>query len=375
MRATSTLNKFKTIAQKWRPRPLEPVEPQFPIYPRLREQFKQRVVLSDGSSIVFNSTLPKEVLIMAQDTRIHPIWNPHNKTNLSDEGGILKEAIDYVSDTIGGSFVTVKHNNFKKVTYFMFYELEESQKIIKAPINHFARLAKTASIGNNNFELFSLNKIDVFIECNITPTWNNITTALKTTPNHKASGIDVNHFARLAKTASIGNNNFELFSLNKIDVFIECNITPTWNNITTALKTTPNHKASGIDVSVPGLDKKISGLLFADDAVILAKSADELQKSFDILTEWCKQWGMDVYNKKCGIIAINCSTDTTYKIQNQLIPMPATQCKPLQQVVDAATQTLAKCGKSAAIIRLRQELSLTGLNIKTAVARTRAFIK
>ncbi|PVU92716.1 hypothetical protein BB561_003648 [Smittium simulii] len=38
-------------------------------------------------------------------------------------------------------------------------------------------------------------------------------------------------------------------------------------------------------VSVPGLDDKISGLLFSDDAVILAESADELQKSFNILTE------------------------------------------------------------------------------------------
>ncbi|PVU91153.1 hypothetical protein BB561_004549 [Smittium simulii] len=31
------------------------------------------------------------------------------------------------------------------------------------------------------------------------------------------------------------------------DVFSECNITPTWNDITTALKTTPNNKAAGID--------------------------------------------------------------------------------------------------------------------------------
>ncbi|PVU92246.1 hypothetical protein BB561_003958 [Smittium simulii] len=40
-----------------------------------------------------------------------------------------------------------------------------------------------------------------------------------------------------------------------------------------------------IKVSVPGLDKKISGLLFADNAVIPAESADELQKLFDVLTE------------------------------------------------------------------------------------------
>ncbi|PVU86850.1 hypothetical protein BB561_006525 [Smittium simulii] len=168
-------------------------------------------------------------------------------------------------------------------------------------------------------------------------------------------------------------------------------------------------------VSVPGLDEKISGLFFADDA------------------------------QKCGIIAINCSTDTTFKIQNRLIPsvkeykylgiefndqwnnkaffkakkiktfksymgcysilkkndistkfkimiikaiiqavvtyggelfrMSDTRCKPIQQVVEAATQTLAKCGKPAAMVRLRQELSLTDLNKKPAVARTRAFGK
>ncbi|PVU96401.1 hypothetical protein BB561_001187 [Smittium simulii] len=164
----------------------------------------------------------------------------------------------------------------------------------------------------------------------------------------------------------------------------------------------------------PGLHDKKSGLLFADDAVILAESADELQKSFDTLTGWCKRWDMNVNNKKCGIMAINCSADTTFKIQNQLIPsvkeykylgiendmptkfkvivikaiilavatyggelfgMSATRCKPIQQVVDAATRTLAKCGKSAAMVRLRQELSLINLNIKTAVARTRAFGK
>ncbi|PVU91532.1 hypothetical protein BB561_004351 [Smittium simulii] len=41
--------------------------------------------------------------------------------------------------------------------------------------------------------------------------------------------------------------------------------------------------------------------------------------------------------------------------------MSATRCKPLQQVVDAATRTLAKCGKSATMVRLGQELSLADL--------------
>ncbi|PVU89936.1 hypothetical protein BB561_005103 [Smittium simulii] len=43
----------------------------------------------------------------------------------------------------------------------------------------------------------------------------------------------------------------------------------------------------------------------------------------------------------------------------ELLGMSATRYKPLQQVVDAATRTLAKCGKSAALVRLRKELSLT----------------
>ncbi|PVU93233.1 hypothetical protein BB561_003395 [Smittium simulii] len=43
--------------------------------------------------------------------------------------------------------------------------------------------------------------------------------------------------------------------------------------------------------------------------------------------------------------------------------------------VDAATQTLAKCGKSAAMVRLGQESIQTDLNIKTAVARSRTFEK
>ncbi|PVU91562.1 hypothetical protein BB561_004337 [Smittium simulii] len=69
---------------------------------------------------------------------------------------------------------------------------DENIKKIDSPAawaNHFARLFKTTSIGNNNFELFPLNKINVFSKCNITPTWNDITTALKSTPNNKAAGI------------------------------------------------------------------------------------------------------------------------------------------------------------------------------------------
>ncbi|PVU87682.1 hypothetical protein BB561_006226 [Smittium simulii] len=68
-------------------------------------------------------------------------------------------------------------------------------------------------------------------------------------------------------------------------------------------------------------------------------------------------------------------TVTTSVISTKLQISTNYWCKSMQQVVDVATRTLAKCGKSAAMVRLRQELSLTDLNRKTALARTRAFSK
>ncbi|PVU93101.1 hypothetical protein BB561_003469 [Smittium simulii] len=54
--------------------------------------------------------------------------------------------------------------------------------------------------------------------------------------------------------------------------------------------------------------------------------------------------------------------------------VPLTPAKRTRLEYSTVAKT-AKCGKSAAMVRLRQELSLTDLNIKTAVARTRAFGK
>ncbi|PVU95224.1 hypothetical protein BB561_001945 [Smittium simulii] len=59
--------------------------------------------------------------------------------------------------------------------------------------------------------------------------------------------IWTNNFAKLAQKTTNGDNNFSLFSLNKIDVLSECDIAPTWSDITTALKTTPSNKAADID--------------------------------------------------------------------------------------------------------------------------------
>ncbi|PVU93840.1 hypothetical protein BB561_002997 [Smittium simulii] len=76
---------------------------------------------------------------------------------------------------------------------------------------------------------------------------------------------------------------------------------------------------------------------------------------------------------KANVIKVVIQVVITYG--GKLFGMLATQYKPIQQVVDAATRRLAKCEKSAAMVKFRQELSLTGLNIKTTVVRNSAFEK
>ncbi|PVU96744.1 hypothetical protein BB561_000982 [Smittium simulii] len=84
-----------------------------------------------------------------------------NRTPL-EYSTVSNTAIDYVSDAIGSSFVTVKHNNFKKATHFMFDELDEAQNFIKAPIiyqNRQVGLYQTINIDKK----FTIIKIKNFV--------------------------------------------------------------------------------------------------------------------------------------------------------------------------------------------------------------------
>jgi hypothetical protein len=42
-------------------------------------------------------------------------------------------------------------------------------------------------------------------------------------------------------------------------------------------------------VTVPGVDNTINGLMFADDAVILAGSKGKMQRSLDLLSVWSEK--------------------------------------------------------------------------------------
>ncbi|PVU87710.1 hypothetical protein BB559_005923 [Furculomyces boomerangus] len=89
MRGTQICLKTKTLAKMWRPRPESTSELAYPSFPALPEIFRQRVVLSDGSTFTIRSTSPRAILKLSKDTRNHPLWNPQNQYDLNDEGGHL----------------------------------------------------------------------------------------------------------------------------------------------------------------------------------------------------------------------------------------------------------------------------------------------
>ena len=48
----------------------------------------------------------------------------------------------------------------------------------------------------------------------------------------------------------------------------------------------------------------LSILLYADDIVVLSKSRDDYQKQLDIITSWCRRWGMAVNTEKSQVMHV-----------------------------------------------------------------------
>ncbi|OMJ27742.1 LINE-1 reverse transcriptase-like protein [Smittium culicis] len=76
-------------------------------------------------------------------------------------------------------------------------------------------------------------------------------------------------------------------------------------------------------VKIPGTEECIPGLLFADDAVVLAESPAELQIALEKLTAWSHKWEMQINQDKCGIMGINSITGMLFTIMGK----PITQVK------------------------------------------------
>ncbi len=60
-------------------------------------------------------------------------------------------------------------------------------------------------------------------------------------------------------------------------------------------------------VSLDPIPETFPGLLFADDAVVLADSEKDMVRALDGITEWCSNNHMDVGIQKCGIMIISAS--------------------------------------------------------------------
>ncbi|OMJ13207.1 hypothetical protein AYI70_g8653 [Smittium culicis] len=169
----------------------------------------------------------------------------------------------------------------------------------------------------------------------------------------------------------------------------------------------------GVDVSE--LPNRIPGLLFAEDAVVLADSAENLQTSLDAISAWSDAWTADNYaylgyimNSKWGVSGTiknnklkaqkvlysaygflnrsNVLAALKIKfINSALLPigcyggetfgMSEARCHPIQTVIDQATRLVANVGKSAAMERIREELGITSVFLRTSIARERATIK
>ena len=55
---------------------------------------------------------------------------------------------------------------------------------------------------------------------------------------------------------------------------------------------------AGVGVECSG--QLITALLYADDTVLFAESEEEMR----VLSEWCREWSLEVNAEKCGVMHI-----------------------------------------------------------------------
>ncbi|OMJ16601.1 hypothetical protein AYI69_g7773 [Smittium culicis] len=166
---------------------------------------------------------------------------------------------------------------------------------------HFGDLAKDTT-GNSRSaakwrKLLSGDE-DYFPECDDYIKWSEITKALNYTPYNKAPEVDGGNFTHTYDNQA-----------TRQDRGLET------GRHGPQLQTDSQRTSSGVDV--PGLPNQIPGLLFADDAVVLSDSAENLQTSLDTISTFSGSWEMAVDVSKCAIMAINCDDAVEMTLQWQ----------------------------------------------------------
>ena len=79
-------------------------------------------------------------------------------------------------------------------------------------------------------------------------------------------------------------------------------------------------------VSIPGIDQKCGGLLFADDVAVLAETKSGMKQALKNAVKWCETWEMELNVSKCGIMVCFGGPDdvvrsTDFRIRRQLVPV------------------------------------------------------
>ncbi|OIR55722.1 MAG: uncharacterized protein A8A55_3533, partial [Amphiamblys sp. WSBS2006] len=76
----------------------------------------------------------------------------------------------------------------------------------------------------------------------------------------------------------------------------------------------------GMGVSVTGLQSKISGLLFADDVVLLGEDSQGIRNLLDRVVAWTERWRMEINPAKCGAISPAGTPAALLEVRGERIP-------------------------------------------------------
>lgn len=87
-----------------------------------------------------------------------------------------------------------------------------------------------------------------------------------------------------------------------------------------------NDLLDGIEgIMVPGMSDRVRGLLFADDAVILSSTREDMEHNLEVIAQWCETWKMSINQSKCGVMCITPENEepilrTKVRLNNERIP-------------------------------------------------------
>ncbi|PVU96481.1 hypothetical protein BB561_001155 [Smittium simulii] len=143
-----------------------------------------------------------------------------------------------------------------------------------------------------------------------------------------------------------------------------------------------------------GLGRWIPGLLFADDALVLAESSDKLQITLDVNTKWSDIHKMTVNAGKCGVMPVNCVNSMDHQQQQAKNKKCNTRCIQFfkkstytnsNKTQSATDNTMPICtsggklfdnvSKMAVMNRLRTEFDIQSINLVCSRLRERAYFE